>query len=125
MRVVGDRYFDEEQKLFRDGVYPVRFPVEPMVILDPECGVPIETLRGRLSFFPAEGGYKDWSGHVRSSPTLFAEEDGTAIRLALEEAEKEPVRIPIDPKVIVMTNRKRTTPSKRQNDQTDLPSNLI
>ena len=84
LRVVGDRYFDEEQRLFRDGVYPVRFPVEPIVALAPECGVPIERLRGKLSFFPAEGDHKDWSGHVRSSPTSFIEEDGVAIQLALE-----------------------------------------
>ena len=108
LRVVGDRYLDEDHKIFRDGLYPVRFQVEPIVALDPECGVPIEKLRGRLSFFPAEGDYKDWSGHVRSSPTLFAEEDGAAIRIALEEAEKEPVRIPIDPKVTAVTTRKKT-----------------
>ena len=125
LRVVGDRYFDEEQSLFRDGVYPVRFRVEPIVALDPECGVPIERLRGKLSFFPAEGDYKDWSGHVRSSPTLFAEENGVAIQLALEEAGKEPLRIPIDPKVIAMTNRKRTTSPKRQNEQMDSPPNPI
>ena len=60
LRVAGDRYHDEGL-LFRDAVYPVRFPVEPIVALDLECGVPIENLRGKLSFFPADGDYKDWS----------------------------------------------------------------
>ena len=62
---------------------------------------------------------------MRSSPTVFAEEDGVAIRVALEEAAREPVRIPIDPKVIAMTNRKKTTHPKRQNNKPDSPSSVL
>ncbi len=76
LKVVGERYFDENQKLFRDDVYPVRFQVEPLVELNPEHGLPMELLRGTVSFFPQDGSSKDWSGSVRSSPTKLSDEDG-------------------------------------------------
>ena len=107
LRVVGDRYLDQENEIFRENKFPVRFRVEPIVVLEPELGVPMELLRGRLSFFPLDGNYKDWSGYVRSSPTVFADEDGAAIDDALEKAAINPARVPIDPKAIAMTRRKK------------------
>jgi hypothetical protein len=107
LKVVGERYLDENEKLFRDDVYPVRFRVEPIVMLDPEHGLPMEQLRGKVSFFPQGGSSKNWSGSVRSSPTKFSDEDGAAIRSALEQAAKNPVKTPIDPKVFEMPRRKR------------------
>ena len=113
LRVASDRYFDETERIFRDDIFPVRFQVEPLVMLSAEHGVPMEHLRGKLSFFPSDGTSKDWSGHVRSSPTKFAEEDGIVIRQVLESSSREPVSIPIDPKVIA--GRKKSTGSRSPN----------
>jgi hypothetical protein len=113
LKVSGERYIDEEVRIFRDDVYPVRFPVEPLVVLDPEYGVAMEQLRGKISFFPSNGDARDWSGYVRSSPTKFANEDGEAIRLALEAAARAPVSVPIEPKVMAMARRnKRAEPAQ-------------
>ena len=55
LKVVGERYLDENLRLFRDDLYPVRFAVDPLIMLDPEYGLPMERLRGKLSFFPRPG----------------------------------------------------------------------
>jgi len=88
--------FREERPIFREEVFPVRFHVKPLVMLPAEHGVPMEMLKGRLSFYPADLTTSKWSGHVRSSPTRYKESDGAAIAAALKEAEKNPVKRDVD-----------------------------
>jgi hypothetical protein len=78
-------------------VFPVRFAVKPLVMLDPECGVPMERFEGSLDFYLGpehRGGFK---GFLRGSPSLFKRKgDGIVILEALREAERNPVATPID-----------------------------
>ncbi|MGO9923222.1 MAG: DUF262 domain-containing protein [Isosphaeraceae bacterium] len=124
LKVVGERYFDENQKLFRDDVYPVRFQVEPLVELNPEHGLPMELLRGTVSFFPQDGSSKDWSGSVRSSPTKLSDEDGAQIRRALEEAARNPLTRPIDPKVLRMPRPKNQSARRSSGAVSEGPQDL-
>lgn len=77
--------------------FPVRFTVKPLVMLDPEYGVPMETFEGKLDFFGGpqhRGGFK---GFLRMSPNLFKREgDGAVILNGLRAAERNPVATPID-----------------------------
>ena len=77
--------------------FPVRFAVKPIVMLDPEYGVPMERFEGKLDFYRGKehrGGFK---GFLRMSPNLFKrDEDGTTILDSLREAERNPVARPID-----------------------------
>lgn len=79
--------------------FPVRFEVKPLVALDPECGVPMEQLEGKLAFYQGpedRGGYK---GFVRRSPNMFKRvADGELILKLLREAEANPVNRPVDAK---------------------------
>jgi hypothetical protein len=79
--------------------FPIRFEVKPLVVLDPECGVPMEQLEGRLAFYQGpehRGGYK---GFVRRSPNVFTRpEDGELILKLLRDAAANPVNRPVDPK---------------------------
>jgi hypothetical protein len=77
--------------------FPVRFAVKPLVMLDPEYGVPMDRFEGRLDFFSGpehRGGFK---GFLRMSPNVFKrEQDGVVILDALRGAEQNPVATPLD-----------------------------
>lgn len=95
LRVTADRYRDT-RPIWGEEVFPVRFKVEPVVMLAPENGVPIETLKNRLSFFTDETAGGRWSGWVRASPTKYKTEDGDVIAQALDDAAKAPIARPVD-----------------------------
>ena len=97
LEVTGERYRDETP-IWGEELFPVRFPVEPLVMLDAEMGVLMKDLEGKLTFFP-QGGTK-WSGWVRSSPTRYDRSDGDVISAALREAEDRPRRRPVDAKLL-------------------------
>ena len=86
--------------------FPVRFAVKPLVMLDPECGVPMDQFEGKLDFYAGpdhRGGFK---GFLRMSPNLFKREsDGGCILEALRGAERNPVATPIDPRKLARKPR--------------------
>ena len=88
----------DESRIFKEEVFPVRFTVKPLALLKPEHGVPMESLAGKLTFFPADGTSRQWSGLVRGSPTRYKPEDGEAIAHAIREAVANPVKRPVDAK---------------------------
>jgi hypothetical protein len=96
LEVAGPRYRDESP-IFSEEIFPVRFPVKPLVLLPPEQGVPMESLRGKLSFYGPHSGAA-WSGHVRGSPTRYGAADGEAIAAAVRNAQANPVNRRVNPK---------------------------
>jgi len=103
LEVAGER-FKDDSRIYKEEVFPVRFPVKPLVILKPEHAVPMESLAGKLSFYPAGAAGKQWSGHVRSSPTKYKREDGETIAAAIREAAANPVERPVDPKQLARSS---------------------
>jgi hypothetical protein len=99
LRVESERFRDDSV-IFRDETFPVRFRVKPEVILSPEHGVPMELLKGKLTFYPSDMTGPQWSGHVRSSPTKYNAADGEAIATAIRAAESNPVSRPVDPRAL-------------------------
>jgi hypothetical protein len=97
LEVTSERYRDQT-KIFEDEVFPVRVAVKPRAILTPERGVPIELLAGKLSFFPANGTSRHWSGFIRNSPSRYLKEDGEAISAAIKDAVANPVERPVETK---------------------------
>jgi hypothetical protein len=77
--------------------FPVRFTVRPLLMLDPQYGVPMEQFEGKLDFFAGpehRGGFK---GFLRMSPNRFQRDsDGAAILESLREAERTPTATPLD-----------------------------
>lgn len=97
LEITSERFRNEE-RIYGEEVFPVRFRVKPMIVLSPEHGIPMEAMRGKLSFFPTSGTARKWSGHVRNSPTRYCDEDGEAIAAALRAADASPVARPVDEK---------------------------
>ena len=90
---------DDKTRIWSVDEFPVRFDVEPLVELEPENGIPMNFLAGKVAFFRDEKDRGKFKGFVRMSPNLFKEkEDGNFILSLLEKAKDNPVRHELDPK---------------------------
>jgi hypothetical protein len=67
-------------------------------LLDPEHGLPISKLEGRVTFFAGPQDRGKFKGLVRRSPNHISKADGELILGLLRETEKSPVSRPVDPK---------------------------
>jgi hypothetical protein len=89
----------DSSRIWASDAFPVRFDVKLLLMLDPECGVPMDRFEGKLDFYcdpENRGGFK---GFLRISPNLFRRVgDGELITEALREASRNPVATPIDPR---------------------------
>jgi hypothetical protein len=93
--------------------FPVRFEVKPLIVLDAECGVLMETLKGRVSFYLDESDRGKYKGIIRGSPNRFQQEtDGGVVMELLQDAERNPTRRPVDPKKLARTPFFRATQRK-------------
>ena len=102
MRWVGALEFlgpsNDNRAIWSVAEFPERVTVKPLIVLDPENGVPMTELEGRVEFYQSptdRGGYK---GFVRRSPSLFKRPgDGELITRLLRQAQANPVSRPVDP----------------------------
>src|SRR5438093_4803115 len=94
LEVVGPT--DDRKKIWLDD-FPVRFEVKPVVILKPECGIPMQDLESKVAFFRGPKDRGKFDGFVRMSPNRFKRpEDAELIVELLRQAEKEPIVRPVD-----------------------------
>jgi hypothetical protein len=95
---IRSELFRDDSLIYEEEVFPARFKVEPLVALAPEHGVPMESMAGKLTFFPADATARQWSGRVRGSPSRYNDEDGEAIATAIRQAAENLVTRPVDAK---------------------------
>jgi hypothetical protein len=125
MRWVGAleviRATDDQSKIWADEHFPVRFEVKPLIQLDPEHGVPMAELEGKVAFYSSARDRGKFKGFVRMSPNRFANpRDGDLIMSLLTQAQTTPVPRPVDPKKLARKplytaerkKGKRTVPTK-------------
>src|SRR5689334_23116743 len=62
---------DNVQRIWKDREFPIRFNVEPLIILEPEHGVPMDELQGRVRFYASPKDKGKFRGIVRASPNLI------------------------------------------------------
>ncbi|MEM7589754.1 MAG: EVE domain-containing protein [Myxococcota bacterium] len=109
LEVTGSAYQDDK-KIWSEELFPVRLPVQPVVMLTATTGLPMEQLRGRLTFFGKETQPRQWSGHLRQSPMQYKEEDGRIIAQAICQTHANPIEREVDPrKLNRLAKRKSTT----------------
>ena len=85
-----------ERDVWQDADFPCRFQVRPIVELTPETAIPVLELRDRLSCFQDLKSPHAWTGHFRSSPAKWKQDDGEAVVQALIDARDNPVNRPVD-----------------------------
>lgn len=95
LEVVGPS--SDTSRIWEDDAFPLRFTVQPAVLLDAIHGVAMEDLEGKVAFFAGphhRGGYR---GFLRRSPNRFERtRDGELIVALLREAETKREERPID-----------------------------
>jgi len=89
----------DTRTIWKENDFPVRFAVKPQIMLNPEHGVPMEELRGKVKFYASARDKGKFNGFVRSSLKAFENpQDGDLILSLLREAERSPISRPVDPK---------------------------
>ena len=89
----------DKRRIWQDDEYPVRLEVRPLVMLSPENGIPMEELRGKVSFYSSLKDKGKYRGLVRGSPNRLAEpKDAELILGLLRGAAQNPVSRPVDPR---------------------------
>lgn len=110
----------DRSRIWKDAEFPVRFEVRPLVLLDPEHGVPMDELEGRVDFFVGPQHRGKFKGFVRQSPNLFRRaEDGALILELLMRAKRDPIVRPVDPKKLA---RKPLYKAERRKGRTTVPA---
>ncbi len=86
---------DDKSAIWKVDEFPYRFAVKPLVLLDPEFGVPMEHLVGRVDFYQGPDDRGGFKGFLRMSPNYFRrEKDAQLIVELLRQAEHhEPARL--------------------------------
>lgn len=110
------------ERIWKDQEFPIRFSVKPLIMLEPEHGVPMEELRGRVTFFASEKDKGKFKGIVRASPNPFQERrDAELIMSLLQAAQQSPVSRPVDPKKLARKPFYKVEPARG----TRKPSRLV
>lgn len=98
LEVVGQS--NDAKKIWSLDDFPERLAVRPIVMLDPEYGIPMDTLKGKVEFFKDDSDQQYFKGFLRGSPNKFQKkEDGELIITLLKEVERNPVSRPFDSKL--------------------------
>lgn len=103
MRWVGAlevvRATNDQTQIWGEEAFPIRFEVNPLIQLDPEHGVPMAELEGKVAFYSGPKDQGKFKGFVRKSPNRFSNsKDGEIILSLLRHAQTSPVVRPVDPK---------------------------
>ncbi|OFW16912.1 MAG: hypothetical protein A3H27_07960 [Acidobacteria bacterium RIFCSPLOWO2_02_FULL_59_13] len=97
LEVVGKS--NDQRRIWKDAEFPIRFEVKSLVMLDPEYGILMKKLAGKVDFYRGPQDAGKFRGFVRMSPNLFKRnEDGKLILTLLQEAQNNPKAEPVDPK---------------------------
>ncbi|HXX17946.1 MAG TPA: hypothetical protein VEJ46_00950 [Candidatus Acidoferrum sp.] len=103
----------DRRQIWKEQDFPVRFNVKPMVLLEPEHGVPMEQLESRVKFYRGPEDRGKFRGFVRASLRQFEDpKDGELILSMLREAEKNPVSRPVDAKKLARKPLYRVAPKR-------------
>jgi len=95
LEVIGP---SDDKSAIWDYDFPVRLKVKPVIMLEPENGVPMEELEGRVLFYSGPKDRGKFKGFVRGSPNLLKKpSDGEIIIEMLRQAERNPLSRPVDP----------------------------
>ena len=97
LEVIGPS--DDDSKIWSIADFPSRLTVKPIIMLEPENGIPMSKLEGHVEFYEGPSDKGKFKGFVRRSPNLFkCEKDGEYIVNLLKQAQVNPVSRPVDPK---------------------------
>lgn len=99
LEVIGQS--DDKRKIWTSEAFTERLSVRPIILLDPEYGIPMEKLEGKLDFYSGVSDRHFFKGFLRGSPAKLKKiSDGELLLTLLMEAEKNPIKKPVDQKLL-------------------------
>lgn len=98
---VKSKAFMDEEPIWKEDLFPCRVGVKPVALLTPETSVPLEELKDKLSVLKTFGTSIKWTGYLRGSPKRWPTSDGEAVVQAVLDAEKNPVKRPVEPEKLL------------------------
>jgi hypothetical protein len=87
LRVTDKPYFTYEPRIWASYDFPVRVPVEPVIVLESEMALDFRNLIKRLSTYNPDNMNSTWA-RFQGSPTLLNAGDGRILFDALKESQK-------------------------------------
>lgn len=87
------------------GDFPVRLQVRPVLLLNPENGVPMGDLEGKVAFYRGPEDAGKFKGIIRSSPNRLTQQDGRLLAELLQEAQRNPTLRPVDKRKLYKAER--------------------
>lgn len=90
-----------KSKIWKDASFPVRFDVKPLVLLDPESGVPMDQLEGHASFYANAHNRGGFRGFLRGSLKQFQAADAEFVLGKINAAHESPILRPVDPRKLL------------------------
>lgn len=82
--------------IWKSDPFPVRLPVQHLVVLTPETAVHARAVLPQLSFATVEGKViANWGSRLQGSPRPLPPEDGVTLLAALREAAAHPTSVPL------------------------------
>ncbi len=97
LEVVG--HSNDRSPIWKEYDFPERLEAKPLVVLEPERGVPMSELAGKAPLYQDFASFKKFKGFLRGSPKRFTNRrNGEIILRMLYAAERTPVSRPIDQK---------------------------
>jgi hypothetical protein len=95
LEVIGQS--NDTRRIWNYDEFPARLDVKPVILLDPEYGLPMQKLEGKVNFYEGAKDAGKFKGFLRGSPARFESQiDGDLILSMLKEAKANPVSIPVD-----------------------------
>ncbi|WP_118828962.1 EVE domain-containing protein [Salinibacter ruber] len=79
LEVTSEAYWDENERIWEDRLFPWRLKVNPLAAVDLESGVPVRSLRDELSIFEDMKSPNSWTGYLQGSPRSWKRRDGKVI----------------------------------------------
>jgi hypothetical protein len=79
------------------GLFPIRFEVEPIIELEPEYGIPMAELEGKVAFYQGAKDRGKFKGIIRKSLNPLSAKDGELIFNLLDDSKINPNFLPVDP----------------------------
>jgi EVE domain-containing protein len=102
---ICSKAFLDKSPIWEDEDFPCRVKVKPIIKLTPETAVPVMELKEALSCFKISDSPHAWTGRFRGSPSKWSKKDGEAVLNALQDAQDNPVKRPVDPKKLARRPR--------------------
>ena len=84
----AENQLPDETPIWASHIFPNRLPATPELVLRPNAGVSVHSLRDQLSYFHNLTSPNAWTGHFRGSPVSIKPEDAAIIEAAPRSAAK-------------------------------------